>query len=57
MPVPTIEKDIAAAKALHGRGTPTIIINGLQLGGVPDSISFDRMVSDEIAKVNKAKKD
>ncbi len=50
-PVPAIEMDLIAAKALQPRGTPTIIIDGLQLGGVPDSAGFDRMVRDELAKV------
>lgn len=39
-----IERDTRAAQALGGSGTPTIIVNGIKLGAVPDSTSFDRLV-------------
>jgi protein-disulfide isomerase len=44
LPVEAIEVDRKEALSLHGSGTPTIIVNGVQLGGVPDSIAFDELV-------------
>ena len=35
--VPVIEADVAEALRLGGPGTPTVIVNGVRLGGVPDS--------------------
>lgn len=34
-PVPSIEEDIEAVHELGGRGTPTLLINGILLGGTP----------------------
>jgi protein-disulfide isomerase len=43
-PIPSIEADIAAAKAVGGRGTPTILVNGLMLAGLPDSAKLEGYV-------------
>jgi protein-disulfide isomerase len=43
-PVPAIETDIDAAKAIGGTGTPTIVVNGLMLVGSPDSTHLDEYV-------------
>lgn len=48
--VPAIELDIAAAKALNGHGTPTIIVNGLVLSTVPDSAGLEHLVRSAFAK-------
>ncbi len=43
-PVIAIDIDSAAARKLGGRGTPTLLINGLRLPGAPDSASLNRLV-------------
>jgi len=43
-----IEADIAAVRELGGRGTPTVVVNGILLGAVPDSATLDRMVQEAI---------
>lgn len=43
-PVPVIERDIAAVQALGGWGTPTLIINGVHMGRVPDARELRRML-------------
>lgn len=50
-PLPMVEQDIAAAKALLVRGTPTYIINGEMFVGVPDTASLERQVKAAIALV------
>jgi protein-disulfide isomerase len=42
--VPRIESDKALALRTGGRGTPTIVVNGKMLGGVPDSAAFDGII-------------
>lgn len=44
MAVPAIERDIAAAKRIHGVGTPIVIINGLYVPMTPDSSQLDSLV-------------
>lgn len=43
-PLPIIEADKVAATNAGGRGTPTIIINGLRLPGAPDSARLGQFV-------------
>lgn len=43
-PVPVVQRDIAAAGALGGTGTPTLLVNDLMLPGAPDSTRFDQYV-------------
>jgi protein-disulfide isomerase len=43
-PVQQIQTDIAAAEALGGRGTPTIIVNGMMLGSARDSLAIEGMI-------------
>ncbi len=35
--IPAIEADLARAERVGGPGTPTIVVNGVRLGGLPDS--------------------
>jgi protein-disulfide isomerase len=51
-PVPAIEADIAAVRELGGRGTPTILINGLLLTSAPDSIELDELVRNALSRVD-----
>lgn len=39
--VPAVERDIAAAKAAGGTGTPTVIVNGLRLVRIPDVATLE----------------
>lgn len=39
-----IDQDVAAAKRLGGRGTPTILLNNRRLEFVPDSAELDGMI-------------
>jgi protein-disulfide isomerase len=48
--IPIIEADIPEVTALGGTGTPTIIVNGLQLMTVPDSGSLEQLVRAAIKK-------
>ncbi len=43
-PIPGIEADKVAAKAVGGSGTPTILINGLRLPGAPDTTRLEEFV-------------
>jgi protein-disulfide isomerase len=47
--MPEVERDIDAAKRLGARGTPTIIVNGVWLGAVPDSASFFALLKGMVA--------
>ena len=42
--LPAVEKDVAAAKALGARGTPTIVMNGIMLGRPPSMESLEALV-------------
>lgn len=48
--VARIEADVLAAQEVGGSGTPTIVINGTLLRGIPDSITLDAMIHDAIRK-------
>lgn len=39
-----IDQDAAAAQSFSPRGTPAVIVNGLYLGGAPDSMALDSIV-------------
>jgi len=39
-----VKRDIAAVEALGGSGTPTVVINGVLLGSVPDSAALNGRV-------------
>ncbi len=43
---PRFEADTKLAIGVGGTGTPTIIVNGLRLGGIPDSARLDQFVQD-----------
>ncbi|HEY4320132.1 MAG TPA: thioredoxin domain-containing protein [Gemmatimonadales bacterium] len=47
--VPSVEADIAAAKAIGGHGTPTIVINGMMIANSLDSTRIDSLVRAAIA--------
>lgn len=49
-PLPGVQADIAAAKALGVRGTPTILVDGGMLVGVPDTLVLERLVAQALAK-------
>jgi protein-disulfide isomerase len=42
--VAAIENDIAAARTLEGRGTPTLVINGTLPGRLPDANALEQLV-------------
>lgn len=42
--VTAIETDIREVTSLGGQGTPTILVNGMQLKSIPDSGSLDAMI-------------
>jgi len=44
-PVTAVERDIADAKRLGGRGTPTILLNDKRLAMVPDSTRLEELIS------------
>lgn len=48
--IPAMDADVVEADSLHAVGTPTSIVNGVMLGGVPDALSFDRMIHDALRK-------
>jgi protein-disulfide isomerase len=48
-PSPAIARDTAAVARLGGRGTPTLLINGVYPGTLPDSSRLDRYVRDALA--------
>ena len=48
-----IARDVAAVKKLNGRGTPTLIVNDSLMAGLPDSVSFERLIEDRIALARK----
>jgi len=48
--VPSIERDIAAAKALNISGTPTITVNGWLLRETADSAAVSRVIDQELRK-------
>ncbi len=50
--VPSVERDMKAALALRSHGTPTIIINGEMLNGVPDSIQLDALIRKAFVKLH-----
>ncbi len=51
LPVPAVERDIKAVGKLAGvNGTPTIFINGILLGYVPDSAELDQLVRSALVK-------
>lgn len=54
-PVTAIADDIAAALSLGGGGTPTILVNGLMLGGVPDSAELDDLIRDALKQARVAR--
>lgn len=45
-PVESIERDIAAVKALGGRGTPTILVNDRMIRSAPDSITMEELITE-----------
>lgn len=45
-----IDRDVRAAVAANAAGTPTIIVNGVMLGGVPDSVVLIKMIDSIAAK-------
>lgn len=49
-PLPVVVEDIAASKALGIRGTPTFIVNGEMLVGVPDTLVLERLIKTALAK-------
>ena len=42
--VPAIEMDIAAALNAGGHGTPTVVINGMRLPGLPDAARLEQLL-------------
>ncbi len=48
--VSAIDADVAAARRLGGRGTPTLIVNGLLLLGLPDSADLHDIVAAQLKK-------
>lgn len=44
-PVGQIESDIAAVRALGGRGTPTLVVNGQVLSGTPSAAQLENLIS------------
>lgn len=44
--IPAVEADIRLAQAIGGRGTPTLVINGRLVRGVPDSARLERLIQD-----------
>ncbi|MEO8478360.1 MAG: thioredoxin domain-containing protein [Gemmatimonadota bacterium] len=49
--VDAIERDIELARSMELRGTPTIIINGLRYGSVPNKERLDRLVRYHLDKL------
>lgn len=47
-PMETIERDVAAVEELGGAGTPTILVNGVLLGSLPDSLELIERVADAL---------
>ena len=45
-----IEDDIRAAETAGALGTPTVIVNGLRLGGTPDASGLQRLVEEELER-------
>lgn len=45
-PAPLIERDVRAAREIGGRGTPTVVINGLLMRVMPDSAMLRSLLSD-----------
>ena len=43
-PVPAVEQDAEFVRALGLTGTPAILIEGMLLGWVPDSVTFHRLI-------------
>lgn len=48
--IASIDADIALARRLNLRGTPSILINGLLYANVPDSARLDRLVAYHLAR-------
>ena len=51
--IPEVERDTKTALALKGRGTPTIIIDGEMLAGVPDSAQLDDLIRKAFARARR----
>ena len=46
--VAVIEGDIAAVRDLGGRGTPTLIVNGVHLGKTPIAAELEEIVAEAL---------
>lgn len=46
----SVAADTVAVREIGGRGTPTILVNGLLLPGVPDSARLDGYIQDALKK-------
>jgi protein-disulfide isomerase len=49
-PIPAIEADIAAARSLGARGTPTVIVNSRVMSPVPDSVTMAERIREGIRR-------
>ena len=47
-PVPRIEADVAQAREIGARGTPTVIVNGLVLGAQRDSLFLGELIEEAL---------
>lgn len=45
-PLTSIHQDVAAVREIGGTGTPTIVVNGLLLNSVPDSLTLSALVAE-----------
>jgi protein-disulfide isomerase len=52
-PVATIDADIAAARELGARGTPTLLVNGLMLPGATDSAHLAQFVQEALKEARR----
>jgi protein-disulfide isomerase len=51
--VAAVDADVMLAKAAGGRGTPTIIVNGLRTGKPPDSTRLAALIQAELRRGSK----
>lgn len=54
--VQAVEDDIAAARAIKGRGTPTIIINGVEPARLPTLETLEDMVKGDASQFGKSRR-
>jgi len=51
-PVERIETDLAVARAISARGTPTVVVNGTLYAPPPDSSALEQLLLDILASAN-----